>query len=99
MSAFPYYIVGLVGHDVYVERQIACGVRKHVCRLTPDELVVLKTIADAAQLVRSEEREVNPCPDLGLRAKYRRRLNRLLDQRLNRLLDQRQAAKVAGGKP
>ncbi len=45
-----------------------------------DELQKLRKIADAAWKVRREEKDYNPCPDLGLRVDSRKRLNKLLDE-------------------
>ena len=53
------------------------------------KIELLSAIAEAAWLVRTEDRDCNPCPDYGLRATYR--------QQLNTLLDDWNAAKAAKG--
>lgn len=43
------------------------------------EIERLRAIAEAAWLVRTEERDYTEAPDLTLRAEYRHRLHKLLD--------------------
>ena len=54
INTYPYYCVSLIGHDVMLEQQVACGERIDIARMTPDELSRLLGERDALRGIIAE---------------------------------------------